>query len=198
MKLGIFFVLVVLVFARQNPFADPSNNNQISNNNPQNFDKFKETKITLPNSARLIKEITIKYQNIDGSISQTSQKQDRLIDWHNPIVISHKFNATEQKGDYTSISLKTKNVQLSYLGRYLRIATKLEIKNSFFLSDPYRVVIDFVGNIDKTENQKINNDFYKNVSLSNHDGLFRITLELDTFYSYIIEKTTNGYILGLR
>lgn len=193
------FVFATAAFARENPFKPSSSNTSVSKNNEESFEDFKSLDLTLPNSARIIKNIKITYQNVDGSNGEFSKDIQRKINWHEPIKITHQSADTNtSKDSYTDVFLKDPLVKVSYLGRYMRIVTHAQIINHFFLADPFRIVIDFKGYFEGTQERTIDNNYFKEAAVSSHDGFVRLTIRLDTYYSYIIETTTNGYILGLR
>lgn len=185
------------VFAR-NPFEPNDLKKETSNNNQISFEDFSSLKFTLPSSARIIRKITIEYQNVDGSVATMQKDILKQLDWHKPIIVKHDAKRMSDKTKYTEVFLKDPIAKVSYLGRYMRINTRLKIKNQFFLSNPYRVVIDFGGSFVGNKQRQINGDFFRKINVSSHENFVRMIIELDTYYAYVIEKTTSGYLLGLR
>lgn len=199
-KLTLLLFLVTLLISRDNPFKPIETSNAVSNNNQDKFDKLKDEKIFLPSSARVVKSIKITYQNIDGSINEITKEYDKEIDWHKPIEIKHNIAEIIQKeeGKFIDISMINKRIKLSYLNRNLKMKTNDPIDKHFFLSKPFRVVIDFKGEFKGTEKENLNGNFFKKLAVSGHDKFYRVVVELDSFYKYLITEIDGGYILGIR
>ncbi len=81
-----------LVLARENPFSialDPMDTGRTTHVKDTRVD-FNGTQFTFPSSARILKSVSIVFQNLDGSISEEILAVDQTIDWHNPLLIYAK------------------------------------------------------------------------------------------------------------
>ncbi|WP_345979809.1 AMIN domain-containing protein [Sulfurimonas sp. HSL3-2] len=204
--------LILSLNARENPFfpTQDSQNLSISTNKVKQHDPLKRATITLPSSARIVREVSVEYINLDGSIEKKSISLDNSIDWHLPIFISQSYtNDTAEKehpilkeqstvkkeqefkkiADYEFISFAVS-------GKKLKIMTKDKKIRSFMLLDPYRIVVDFKRDADfRSYQKKFKRSIYKNVRIGNHKGYYRVVIELDGQYKYDLKKDDNSYIL---
>ncbi|MFS7887359.1 AMIN domain-containing protein, partial [Helicobacter pylori] len=91
--IGLVVVLSVLL-ARDNPFESEINSKNLQGGFNGIYDSyFKEIHVDLPTSARILKQITLTYQDIDGSIHSKVVGIDKSIDWHYPLKLSqHTLN----------------------------------------------------------------------------------------------------------
>ncbi len=91
-KTILFTILSVFLFARENPFvpAEIIKKFEEATNETKTYPPFSSKEISLPSSARVLKEIVIKYQNVDGSESLKKISINESIDWHKPLVIAQK------------------------------------------------------------------------------------------------------------
>jgi hypothetical protein len=46
--------------------------------------------------------------------------------------------------------------------------------------------------------KKIPNSIFKEVRIGNHDGYYRVVVELDGLYRYDFKKVVDGYIIKLK
>ncbi|WP_345992778.1 AMIN domain-containing protein [Sulfurimonas sp. HSL-1716] len=202
-------MFIVSLNARENPFF-PSKDSQdlsISTNKVQKYEPLKRATLTLPSSARVIREVSVEYVNLDGSIEKKSISLDNSIDWHLPIFISQSYtNDTavqenipmkkeekyEKVADYKFISFSVKN-------KRLKIITKDKKIRNFMLIDPYRIVIDFKRVCDfRSYQENVKNSVYKTIKIGNHDGYYRVVIELDGQYEYTLKREKKGYLLFLK
>ncbi len=202
MKKILFSLLITtILLSRDNPFSPVGDPGVITNNNQKKYYKFKKDEINLPSSARVIKSISITYINIDGSTGEVNKDIGRAIDWHEPIVISHK-NTEEvvQNDSFREIELDDiKFIEIFFLDKDFKIKTPFKIKKDFFMTKPYRVVIDFDGIINtKIIEKTLKEKYFKKVTITGHKDFFRLVLELDSYYEYLITKIDGGYMLGVR
>jgi hypothetical protein len=189
---------VISLFGRDNPFfpADPNEKQMISSNKVETLKPFSTQQISLPNSARAIKAIIIRYQNLDGSISNEQLDLNNAIDWHEPFVIT-------QKQKNTMPTLKNKKQQKSYGYKFIsftptdksmKIVTKDKLIRSFMLSSPQRVVIDFSRDTSfKPKEFMINQAPYNKIRMGNHDKYYRIVIELDGQYRYKLQTSKEDH-----
>ncbi|MCV6607205.1 MAG: AMIN domain-containing protein [Campylobacterales bacterium] len=203
MKKTLLFLILLssTLLGRDNPFKPATNIESISNNNQKKFYKFKKDELRLPSSARVIKSVKIVYTNIDGSTGEVSKDIERSIDWHEPIVFTHNNQLKEIEGeDFREIELKnTKFIEIFFLDKDFKIKTPFKIKQHFFETKPFRVVLDFKGEISKEKIEKtLKERYFKKVTITTHRDFFRLVLELDSYYEYLITEIDGGYMLGVR
>jgi len=83
--------------------------------------------------------------------------------------------------------------------KQLKLITKSKKIRDFLLVKPHRIVIDFKKRSDILSYVKKNpNNIFKMVTIGNHDGYYRVVIELDGYYRYKIKEITNGYLISLK
>ena len=157
-------------------------------------DDFKNTKVLLPDDARVLKKIIFVYQNLNGEIKQKEVIINKNIDFHKPIYISHSSNKFRIKELYFL------NLFKMYIkNRKIFIQTKDKLIRSFFLVRPFRIVLDFKKNTDfLTIKKYLKNCFIKKVIVGNHKGYYRVVIYFDAKYMYKIKKTDEGIKIEIR
>lgn len=200
--LCVLFAFVVIDFAnaRENPFEPMSRPQEDTFKSPNAKNYFKERDIKLPSTARILKTITITYQNIDGSTESKSIDIDEGIDWHFPILLSQKKAFLNEKVQHYTI------VPFDFFTQRNRfyLFSSNNIIRSFVLPSPYRIVID----IDKQEQyglQKqpkssngfipLNVKYFTKAALDVHKDFYRFTITLDGQYTYHIQKEVDYYVI---
>ena len=191
MKFFIYLTIFVsLLFSRENPFK-PLVNDDTKVVIEKNF--FTSAKASLPDSARMLKSVTLTYQNMDGSISKKTININKSIDWHYPIKISQK----REKVNFKEISFKF--IKFYIKNRKILISTSDKRIRDFFLINPYKFVIDFRANRSfLTYTRPLKGSFVKRIILGNHQGFYRVVFLLDGRYSYKIKKVKEGYLIEFR
>jgi hypothetical protein len=109
-KLYISFILIfTTIEARENPFfpSHDEENIPIATNKIINFEPLKKISMDLPDSARILQEVSFRYQNLDGSIDTKILKIDKSVDWHIPVLISQNLQSNQ---DDKTISNKMTNI----------------------------------------------------------------------------------------
>lgn len=190
-----FYFLLILsfisLFARDNPFfpADPNAVQVTTSNRIENLAPFSKQNISLPNSARAIKAITITYQNLDGSISNETMDLNNKIDWHEPFIITQKQRALVSKDKLKkSKTINAKFIKFYPKGKKMKVITKDKLLRNFILTNPYRIVMDFSRNTSfRPKNFIINQAPFKKIRMGNHDKYYRVVLELDGQYKYKLQ-----------
>ena len=206
----IFILLFVLFFsldARDNPFfpLEGEEDLPLSSNLQTSSIPLKRASITLPSTARIIEGVTVKYKNLDGSIAEKSIVLQNSIDWHLPLFISQNYASSQAKtADKT---LKKSNFEkiasLKFMEFYksdkeLKIITKDTMIRNFLLVKPHRIVVDFKRDIDIRSFEKyIKNSPYTKIRLGNHNGYYRVVIELDGYYRYKLTNIEGGFIFKL-
>jgi hypothetical protein len=207
--LFVSLFLLITLDARENPFFPAKGEKDIpyTSNNVISATPLKQTSITLPSSARLIKKVTIEYENLDASIEKKSIVLDNSIDWHLPIFVSQSYTQAESKEQVTvknkSIKYKkiasVKHATFFTSNKTLKIVTSDKVIRNFLLVNPHRIVIDFKRDTNIKSYVKENkNEIFTKVRVGNHAGYYRAVIELDGQYRYEMQEISNGYIFNLR
>jgi hypothetical protein len=191
MKFFIYLAIFVsILFSRENPFEP-----LVSSDTKVVIEKeeFASMKMSLPDSARVLKSITLNYQNMDGSINKKSVDINKEIDWHYPINISQ----TREKVNFQEVSFNF--IKFYIRDKKIFINTSDRKERDFFLINPYKFVIDFRANrAFSTYTRPINKSFIKRVILGNHKGFYRVVFLLDGRYSYSVKKVKEGYLIDFK
>ena len=189
MKKILLFLLVIVLYARQNPFV-PVVTNQ--NNNIIKKQFFNSKKFNLPSDARILKSVTFKYQSVTGSIKTIEFSINQSIDWHNPVLLK-----SLQKTPLIEA------IKVNFLTFYIKkhkvlIETQDKLLRNFVLVKPFRYVIDFKANKNFLTYTKKTNSFIKKIVLGNHNGFYRVVLYLDGIYKPEIKKEAKGYLIDFK
>jgi len=147
----------------------------------------------LPNNARILKKIIFVYQTLDSDIKQKEIEINKAIDFHSPIIVTHKIEKFPVKVlNFPNFTLYIKNKKLFF-------ATKDKLLRVFFLAEPFRLVLDFKRHVDFLTIKKIiKNSFVKKVVVGSHTGFYRIVIYFDAKYSYEVKKEVNGVLIELK
>lgn len=91
--------LVVCAYARENPFetTESSLTSGKTTQIKENKTEFESAKITLPSSARILKSVSVAFQNLDGSISEEIVSIEQNINWREPLILSKKVDENKAK-----------------------------------------------------------------------------------------------------
>lgn len=197
----IFSILCFFLFileARDNPFESSINPNMDSQENPEEIKKnFESFDFKLPSTARILKEIKIVYQNINGSIEEKTLPIDKSIDWHYPIAITQKDALINNNEDTQYFSAR--KIIFFAKDNKLFITTKRKIERNFILPEPFRIIIDLSkDSVDGDEILELKQKYFSSVALSSHKDFFRLAITLDGHYQYSIEQNEDGYILSVQ
>lgn len=184
---GLVVVLSVLL-ARDNPFEPEINSKNLQGGFNGIYDSyFKEIHVDLPTSARILKQITLTYQDIDGSIHSKVVGIDKSIDWHYPLKLSqHPLNPAAFEKRY-----QIQDFDFSMANNTMILRSPYKILRSFVLVNPYRIVLDTQkGPLDIYQNRDLNQKFFSQIKVGTHKDYYRITLVLDGKYRYLLEEKT--------
>lgn len=194
---GIF--LAYLGSARENPFVPTSDEkNTDAKNTKKNApdpEVFEDFDFKLPSTARILKDIKITYQDIDGSVHEQNFNINRRIDWHFPISINQKDALQTPVSDVISV----KKIIFFARENFLYINTKRELLRSFILPEPFRIVLDFKkGDDDANTNMQMTQKYFSGINFIVHKNFYRAQVVLDGNYDYEVQKTDDGYKLRLK
>jgi len=202
MRIFLFLFLALSLFGRDNPFfpVDPNKEQVQTTNRVEKVEPFSTQKLLLPNSARILKAITLRYQNLDGSIDTEELLLNSQIDWHEPFVLTHKQNREPQvKKSQKSKTLKLKNISFTQIKKSMIIKTKDTLLQNFLLTNPHRIVMDFKRNTSfKPKTYPIKKAPFSKIRMGNHDGYYRVVIELDGQYRYKLQSTKNEYTIVVK
>ena len=197
----IFLSLMLLLSlsARDNPFADVITKETfpISTNIPKTLTDLKKESFRLPDSARVIKRVIIEYQNLDGSVDTLATTIDKRVDWHMPLYLTH--SKTPAKGSTYKDNVQLPFIKFSTKANNMKVITKDRLLRHFMLPKPHRIVLDFKGT-----SRFLAKKFtafskpFKKVRLGNHDGYYRVVIELDGQYEYQEKRDNSGITLTVR
>ena len=207
----LFSLLLTLLEARGNPFfpAEGVKDLPVTSSEVQAFDPLKRAAITLPDSARVLKKVTVEYQNLDGSIGNRTIELDNSVDWHLPLFVSQSYSATKNESSPQMVlpqeqpSAGFKKVAafdeaLFYQSeKTLKIVTKDPLLRDFMLVEPHRIVLDFKRDADFLTKVKVIKEGapFTTIRLGNHRGYYRVVIELDGQYRYEIDKHDGAIFL---
>ncbi|MFA6188643.1 MAG: AMIN domain-containing protein [Sulfuricurvum sp.] len=188
--LCISILLLGTGLARENPFfsTSESSNMPISSNKTQHQPPLTSMTYNFPDQARVLKEATFTFQNVDGSLETRKIEIDQSIDWHNPLVLS-QYGSKKAESSYSDSGL----IQFVHSGNYVSLITKDPILRSFTLSDPSSVVIDFSHKTPFSHYEKnLAAAPFSKVKVTNHGKFARATITLDGKYTCSVSKTDQG------
>ncbi len=198
-------MVATLLGARVNPFFMEQGLGELSitSNHLKSYPPLKNASLTLPSSARILKQVTVKFINIDGSVGTKTIMLSNKIDWHVPIFISQAFPAPvkltslkQAKQPVSAIKFH-KFLTLKIFSSSVDFLTKDKNIRYFKMISPYRAVLDFkrVDNFLSFDKQ-LKESIFKNVSIGNHNGYYRVVLQLDGDYHCSFTKAKQGYKLA--
>ena len=217
----LFLALFLLtsLTARENPFFPSSGEKDIplTSNIDSKLTPLKRATLTLPSTARVIEGVTVSYKSLDGSRHTETIELDNSVDWHLPIFISQSYTNEVQKVTVPKKKVvKAKKVpkkQSSYKkiagiklisfyakDKKLKIITQDAIIRNFLLVKPHRIVCDFKRdtNIKSYLKEMPKDSVFTKIRVGNHDGYYRVVIELDGHYRYKTKEIKGGYIFELR
>jgi len=207
--------LLITLDARENPFFPSKGEKDIpyTSTTVKQAVPLKRSSITLPSSARIIKKVTIEYENLDATIEKRSIDLDNSVDWHLPIFISQNYSQTETKNESKEAAktpgkkkvIKYKEIASIKYAKFLssqktlKIVTNDKIIRNFLLVKPHRIVLDFKKDASlKSYTKENKKGIFCKVRVGNHSGYYRAVIELDGLYRYKMQKVSDGYIFNLR
>ena len=203
MRVLLLLCVSTALFARLNPFLPTMDVDTVTNNQPDEMEYFVETNVYLPPSSRILKEVKVVYQKLDGTIEEIPKKINKRVDWHFPLQIYQKQDeSSKREYSYLFKHLPIKEIgflKVNTAKKAVLLDTGGELIHSFMLTKPYRIVIDFRGDerfVGKS--RPINDSYFKKISIGNHDGYYRTVLYLDSYYDYKIDKKEKGYLIELK
>ena len=206
--LFVFSLLSALLWARENPFFPATGIEElpVTANITEKHPPLKRAAVTLPDSARILQDVTLSYKNLDGSIATKTITVEQSIDWHLPLFISQAYTQSEQNAPKVRKSPRKPAsladfgfIRFEKEGKLFHVITKDTMIRQFKMIEPHRIVLDFES--DKSILSKtalIKATPYKKIRIGNHDGYYRVVVELDGQYRSTITPTTAGISIECR
>lgn len=207
----------ISLIARENPFIESNSSKDIGQATliKDTRENFSEITTQLPSSARILNQLTLSYQNLDGSIESKSIEVDKKIDWHDELILKriNDKNMQESNKKLEAILLQTEEqntkespikidfqdiVSFSITDKEIYIKTNDTKMRDFLVSNPYKIVVDFEREVSfYTKTFELETKRFKNITIGNHSGYYRVVIELDGQYKYLINKVDDGLIVTL-
>lgn len=199
--LFIPFLFLSPLIGRENPFFPTSDTLAVTSNLPDSKPLLTSARYTLPDTARLLKEVTITFQHADGTIDTRTIEIDKSVDWHKPLIVmqgdsvastSSGHLKTYSSADFGFIRFDTK-------GKWMTVKTAAPVIRHFALSEPNRIVIDFKSSkIFSKRDTKLNAPPFLSVSVANHGTFGRASITLDGRYRYTLKQTGETIVITCR
>ncbi len=194
--LFLSFIFFYSLYGRDNPFfpSDPNEKQMATTNKIETLKPFTTQQISLPNSARAIKSIIIKYQNLDSTISTEELEVNNAIDWHRPLILSQTAADEKNYSKAKETVLDGGFIKFIPSGNSLSIKTDDRLIRNFMLTVPYRIVMDFSRDTSfRPKDFIIDKNPYKKIRMGNHDKYYRVVIELDGQYKYKLQANEKDY-----
>ncbi len=206
--LFVFSLLSALLLARENPFFPATGIEElpVTANITEKNPPLKRAAVTLPDSARVLQDVTLSYKNLDGSIATKTITVEQSIDWHLPLFISQAYTQSEQAVPEVKKSAPKPEtvadfgfIRFEKEGNLFHVITKDPMLRNFKMTSPHRIVIDFEsGKSIRSKTALLKSRPYEKVRIGNHDGYYRVVIELDGQYRSTITPTTAGISIECR
>jgi hypothetical protein len=196
-----YLLLMILLLnplaARENPFEPVSDTKDPAVIKKREVKHFKHDKVDPPEGARIIKDVVVEYQNLDGSISKQKLKIDKRVDWKNPI------NITQQKvkpQPYKKEEIKATKFLSTIVEPYkIFIETDDEYIRDFIIIKPFRVVVDFKRSVRfKSKRYEPKVTPFTTIAVGNHRDYYRVVVTMDSRYTYKTSVYDNGVLVELK
>lgn len=213
---------MISLSARDNPFepVEFSKTTGKATYKKDTRESFKNEKVQLPSSARILKSVELHFQNLDGSVESKVVEIDKKIDWHDELVLK-KVNDVEDviitQIPQTSVeekiiqekpqlmTKKNKEINFKDIISFLVEGNNLHVKTidkkirDFLVTKPYKIVIDFKKEVSfYTKVYDLQTPKFSSITIGKHDGYYRLAIELDGQYLYDIQKVSDGYVITLK
>lgn len=199
-------LLVSLCGARENPFFATATTSANAVTSQKNSYKPPLTSMTynFPTSARVLKEATFAFQNLDGSIETRKIEIDHSIDWRSPLVLSQgasknsEVQVSSVTADTSSVAPVCATGKLDFIAfkpskNTIFIQTKDPMMRSFTLSDPSSVIVDFRHDgLFNAAAMKFTAAPFVGAKVTNHGKFARVTVVLDGNHECKVLKEVSG------
>lgn len=139
----LFLCLIVSLNARENPFETTSSPTFVGKTTElkENKTDFNSISLNLPSTARILKSVSIAFQNLDGSISEEVVAIEQNVNWHDALILStKKVDNNKMSKEVTPIVLPLEKPKEKKIGNVMvdkeeKPQMQSKIDTSFKLSD---------------------------------------------------------------
>ncbi|MCL4431239.1 MAG: AMIN domain-containing protein [Epsilonproteobacteria bacterium] len=195
--LYISLILACAAFTRENPFfsTEESSAMPVSSNTVVHKPPLTSMTYSFPDQARVLKEATFTFQNIDGTFETRKLQIDQSIDWRHPLVLSQYGNQKAPSNTQINKSSHADSglIQFIHSGNRITLVSKDPILRSFSLGDPSSIIIDFVHSSPfNTYEKDLSASPYSKVKVTYHGKFARAHITLDGRYTCTVAKTDQG------
>jgi hypothetical protein len=189
--------LAFAVFGRENPFfsAEESSVMPTSSNTVLHKPPLTSMTYSFPDQARVLKEATFTFQNVDGSFETRKLQIDQSIDWRHPLVLSQYGNQKSAASTQLNKSSHADSgvIQFVHSGNQISLLTKDPVLRSFSLGDPSSIIVDFVHSSTFNPYEKdLSASPYAKVKVTYHGKFARAHITLDGRHTCTVAKTNQG------
>jgi len=204
LKFSVALLMTSTLSARENPFESLVGANKIeevgiSTNVADIVEPYNGSSVNLPSSARVLRSIDFIYQNLDGSIAKKSVLVEKGVDWHEPLIVTHNKKkklpeAKQQIKEEQKLLASFGFIRFEKQGTDLRVISNDDMQRHFLLVNPHRIVIDFKRDASfATKHFEIKKSApFRNIHIGNHDGYYRVVIELDGQYRYKLKHDVDA------
>lgn len=186
--------LYINLYARENPFKKVDTRKSVFKKGAKSY--LNDSTFRLPDEAREISEIIVRYKSISGEQVSTIIKINKKIDWRIPISLSQKeVRRTKLKKQSSLEFVPFSFIKYKVSDDSVFIYTSATNIRNFMLPNPNKIVMDFsYDNYFKTYKKKIDKNYkVSSITTGSHKGFFRVAIVLIGKYKYKITKVNNGY-----
>ncbi len=195
------FLLLSSLAARENPFFPASDLQNVTSNVSDAKPSLSPISYPIPDQARILQEVTVTFQNVDGTIESRVIEIDKSIDWRKPLVLS-QGNISSSPRTETSKNASAADfgfIRFDTKGKWMTIKTDVPPMRHFVLSEPNRIVIDFKpSRIFKNDKAFFNASPFVSVAVANHGKFGRATITLDGRYECTLKQTGDTIVVMCR
>ena len=191
--LYISLLVACAAFARENPFFSTEEGSamSVSSNTVMHKPPLTSMTYSFPDQARVLKEATFTFQNVDGTFETRKLQIDQSIDWRHPLILSQY--ASQKMGQTNSSHADNGFIQFLHSGNRISLITKDPVLRSFTLAEPNSIVIDFVhSSTFNTYEKDLSASPYSKVKVTYHGKFARAHITLDGKYTCTVVKTDQG------
>lgn len=206
--------LLLSLEARENPFFPSAGEKDLLSSANENISlpKLQSASLTLPLDARIIKKVTIEYENLDALAARKIIELNHTIDSNLPVFISQSYSKDAACTPKVSKKTLAKKVVQKYkevarmkyasffiLEDTLKIVSSDELIRNFLLAKPHRIVLDFKKNSRlRTYIKEIDKSIFTKIRIGDHKGYYRVVIELNGHHGYDLKKQADGYSITLQ
>lgn len=196
----VFYISLLLAsaaFSRENPFfsSEESSTMPIASNTVTHKPPLTSMTYSFPDQARVLKEATFTFQNVDGTLETRKLQIDQSIDWRHPLILSQYENQKTAPATPTNKSSNANNefIQFIHSNNRISLITKDPLLRSFSLRDPSSMIVDFVHPTTfNTYEKNLSAAPYTKVKVTYHGKFARALITLDGQHVCKVIKTDQG------